>query len=151
MWSWKGPWSMCGVLEPGITLPVIVSHYIPFSLGGVFIHLLLTPWLFGPSPVSPSLLWPTTTAIPFPPCARTGCDIGKAVVRCALQQSHCRHAWQVSSHLRLVGPQRIPVETQWAKPLTYPKSCTVWVLMWRLQSQGVVCLSLVEAAGPGEG
>lgn len=148
MWSWKGPWSMCRVLEPGITIPVIVSHYIPFSLGS---STCSSPPGFGPSPVSPSLLWPTTTTIPFPPCARTGRDVGKAVVRCALQQSHCRHAWQVFFHLRLVGPQHIPVETQRAKPLTYPNSCTVWVLMWRLQSQGVVCLSLVEAAGPGEG
>lgn len=60
-------------------------------------------------------------------------------------------AWQVSSRLRLGGPQHVPVETQRAKPLTYPRFMHCVGPDVEATVPGVVYLSVVQAAGPGEG
>lgn len=142
MWIWKGPWSMCGVLESGITLPMTVSHYIPLLPGRGFSSTCSRPWLFGPSPVSPSLLWPPSTAIPSPPCVRTGRGVGKAVVRCARQQPHCRHGGchPVSGWERL-SPARSSRDSAGQSPSPTPLHALCGSWCGRPQSQGLsICL-----------
>ena len=58
--------------------------------------------------------------------------------------------WQVLSHLRLVGHSMLLKRFRSPSP-SFTSSGTVRFLLWRLPSEGVVYLPLVEVAGPGEG
>ena len=82
--------------------------------------------------------------VPPPPCLRTGYDAGRVVVRWALSCLRARTC------LRLVGLSSYLRDSGGPSP-SFSSAGTVWVLMGRLPSQGVVCLPLVEVAGLGEG
>lgn len=129
---------MCGVLESGITLPMTVSHYIPFSPGRGFPPPAPQPLaLWAQSSVS-FLALTSSTAIPSPPCVRTGRGVGKAVVRCAASSLTVGMAGVIPSQVGRATARSSRDSAGQAPHL--PPSCTVWVLMWRPQSQGLsVC------------